>query len=223
MVKNNNTKYKMIQVEHSTWALLNDKKGGKSFDKHIRAMQNFFIVQGIDPDTMQLTPVLQLKQETDKILKRIEDLFKMHRSVEKDKIDTLLSGVKEISGQLSGRSPVHDEAAAIITEQLSPEELMTLVEATKEANGNLSKEQLKNNALRTELEIAYKKLEEYKQQPFGQLPDRRAAEDAIACLNELSSKGTTNRMFEGKLMFSAAEFNAYSARVIEEIRKILCS
>ncbi|MCP3932865.1 MAG: hypothetical protein GY705_27655 [Bacteroidetes bacterium] len=132
-------------------------KGRKTYAEYLDSVLSYFEMTGVDPVYGQLPPVVTivktLKDECSSIYRRIEDVIKINRNIETNKIDPMLRGIDSL---LQGKreadagasdpgdvGPSEEEMIRIIEINDKQEEIITKL---REESRNLKSE---NNLLRT--------------------------------------------------------------------------
>lgn len=132
-------------------------KGRKTYAEYLDSVLSYFEMTGVDPVYGQLPPVVTivktLKDECNSIYRRIEDVIKINRNIETNKIDPMLHGIDSL---LQGKrepdagvsdpgevGPSEEEMIRIIEINDKQEEIITKL---REESRNLKSE---NNQLRT--------------------------------------------------------------------------
>ncbi len=75
-------------------------KGRKTYAEYLDSVLSYFEMTGVDPVYGQLPPVVTivktLKDECSSIYRRIEDVIKINRNIETNKIDPMLRGIDSL-------------------------------------------------------------------------------------------------------------------------------
>jgi len=149
--------YKNMKIPSDVKKRMDILKGRKTYAEYLDSVLSYFEMTGVDPVYGQLPPVVTivktLKDECSSIYRRIEDVIKINRNIETNKIDPMLRGIDSL---LQGKreadagasdpgdvGPSEEEMIRIIEINDKQEEIITKL---REESRNLKSE---NNLLRT--------------------------------------------------------------------------
>ena len=126
-------------------------KGRKTYAEYLDGVLAYFEMTGVDPVYGQLPPVVTivktLKDECNSIYRRIEDVIKISRNIEMNKIDPMFHAVDSLlqrKGQLNVDSSVSEDIGP------NEEEIFRIIQINEKQEEIITKLKEENSRLKTE-------------------------------------------------------------------------
>lgn len=143
--------YKNMKIPSDVKKRMDILKGRKTYAEYLDGVLAYFEMTGVDPVYGQLPPVVTivktLKDECNSIYRRIEDVIKISRNIEMNKIDPMFHAVDSLlqrKGQLNVDSSVSEDIGP------NEEEIFRIIQINEKQEEIITKLKEENSRLKTE-------------------------------------------------------------------------
>lgn len=143
--------YKNMKIPSDVKKRMDILKGRKTYAEYLDGVLAYFEMTGVDPVYGQLPPVVTivktLKDECNSIYRRIEDVIKISRNIEMNKIDPMFHAVDSL---LQGKGQLNVDSS--VSEDIGPneEEIFRIIQINEKQEEIITKLKEENSRLKTE-------------------------------------------------------------------------